>query len=223
MNSFFSYEGPFFNVLNRISDLVILNVLWFICCLPIVTIGASTTALYYVTIKIVNEEDAYVAKNFFKSFKENFLQSTIIWIIMALLGGMLVWDFFLLPNVVSPDSTLYTGMFSVLCLVSFLTLMALVWVFPLQARLENKIRHTFKNAFLLGFKHLPTTLALILILIVTVWIASSFLSLSFLWVVIGVAAIVYGCSFMVDRIFKLYIKPEDLDTSFAEETEEATE
>ena len=48
MNSFFNYEGPFFNVLNRLSDLVILNVLWFICCLPIVTIGASTTALYYV-------------------------------------------------------------------------------------------------------------------------------------------------------------------------------
>ena len=79
MNSFFNYEGPFFNVLNRLSDLVILNVLWFICCLPIVTIGASTTALYYVTIKIVNDEDAYVAKNFFKSFRQNFLQSTVIW------------------------------------------------------------------------------------------------------------------------------------------------
>lgn len=219
MNSFFSYEGPFFNVLNRLSDLVILNVLWFICCLPIVTIGASTTALYYVTIKIVNDEDAYIAKNFFKSFKENFIQSTIIWIIMAMIGAMVVWDFFLLPNTVSPDSSLYTGVFSILCFVAFMTLLVLVWVFPLQARLENKIRHTFKNALLLGFRHLPTTLLLIVILVACVWFAATFLSLFFIWVMIGTAAVVYGCSFMVDKIFKLYIKPEDLEASLKEEVD----
>ncbi len=221
MNSFFSYEGPFFNVLNRLSDLVILNVLWFICCLPIVTIGASTTALYYVTIKIVNDEDAYIAKNFFKSFRQNFLQSTIIWIIMALFGSMIVWDFFLLPNAISPDSSLYTGAFSILCFVSFLTLLVLVWVFPLQARLENKIRHTFKNAFLLGFRHLPTTLLLIAILIACVWIASTILVLSFIWVMIATSSVVYGCSFLVDRIFKLYIKPEDLGAGADIENDEA--
>lgn len=220
MNSFFNYDGPFFNVLNRLADLVILNVLWFICCLPIVTIGASTTALYYVTMKIVNEEDAYVAKNFFKSFKENFLQSTIIWIILGLFGGMIVWDFFLLPNHIDTNSSLYTGVFSVLCLVGFLTLMALVWVFPLQAKLENKIRNTFKNAFLLGFKHLPTTVLLIAILIACLWFATTFLSLFFLWVMIATAAVVYGCSFMVDKIFKLYIKPEDLGMEIEEETVE---
>lgn len=220
MNSFFNYDGPFFNVLNRISDLVILNVLWFICCLPIVTIGASTTALYYVTIKIVNEEDAYVAKNFFKSFKENFVQSTIIWLILGAFGAAVVWDFFLLPNQISPESPLYTGLFSVLCLAGFLTLLVLVWVFPLQARLENKIRHTFKNAVLLGFRHLPTTLLLMVILVACVWFALTFAGLFFIWVIVGAAAVVYGCSFLVDKILKLYIKPEDLNPYPQEEESE---
>jgi len=208
MNEFFSYDGPFFSVLNRLSDLVILNLLWFVCCLPVVTIGASTTALYYVTMKIVNDEDAYVAKNFFKSFKENFLQSTIIWIIMAALGVFIYFDFFFIGAHVNPDSSIYTVLFSGLCFISLVSLMVLVWVFPLQAKLENKIRHTFKNAVLLGFRHLPTTLALIAILVVCVWFAITIKSLFVIWVVIAVSAIVYGCSFMVDRIFKIYIKPE---------------
>ena len=219
MNSFFNYEGPFFNVLNRLSDLVILNVLWFICCLPIVTIGASTTALYYVTIKIVNDEDAYVAKNFFKSFRQNFLQSTVIWVILALIGAMVVCDFFLLPNAISPDSPLYTGAFSILCFVGFMTLLVLVWIFPLQARLENKIKDTFKNAFLLGFRHLPTTLLFIVILVFCVWFAITVPGLFFLWVIIATAAVIYGCSFLVDRIFKLYIKPEDGGAPLEEEDE----
>ena len=224
MNNFFSYEGPFFNVLNRLSDLVILNVLWFICCLPIVTIGASTTALYYVTLKIVNEEDAYVAKNFFKSFKENFFQSTIIWIIMAALGVFIYYDFLFISNTeaIVQNNNLYTIMFSTLCFLGLVALMVFVWVFPLQARLENKIRHTFKNAILLGFKHLPTTLFFIAVLAASVWFAFTAKALFVIWVVIAVAAIIYGCSFLVDKILKLYIKPEDLGI-VPEESEEIDE
>lgn len=64
---------------------------------------------------------------------------------LALIGAMVVWDFFLLPNAISPDSPLYTGAFSILCFVGFMTLLVLVWIFPLQARLENKIKDTFKK------------------------------------------------------------------------------
>lgn len=222
MNNFFSYEGPFFSVLNRLSDLVILNVLWFVCCLPVFTIGASTTALYYVTIKIVNDEDAYVAKNFFKSFKENFIQSTIMWIIMAALGVFIYYDFLFIANneAISSNTSLYTGMFSALCFIGLVSLMVLVWIFPLQARLENKIRHTFKNALLLGFRHLPTTILLIAILIACLWIAGTFRSIFVIWVVIAVSSVVYGCSFLVDKIFKIYIKPEDLGVVTDAESEE---
>lgn len=217
--NFFSYEGPFFNTLNRLSDLVILNILWFVCSLPIITIGASTTALYYVTLKIVNQEDAYVAKNFFKSFRQNFIQSTIIWLIMLVFGIFIVGDFFLLPNMVNINSQIYTAMFSILCFVTLVYFMILVYLFPLQAKLENKIRHTFKNALLLSFRHLPTTILLIAILAASLWVMANFLDFAFIWVMIAVAAIVYGCSFLIDRIFKIYIKPESVSEENTKEIE----
>ena len=74
--------------LSKICDMICLNVLWVICSIPIVTIGASTTALYTVMLKMVRNEEGYIFRGFFKAFKENFKQSTIIWLIVAALGGL---------------------------------------------------------------------------------------------------------------------------------------
>ena len=76
--------------LNKICDMVCLNVLWLICCIPIITIGASTTALYTIMLKMVKNEEGYIFRGFFKAFKSNFKQSTIIWIILLLLGFLLL-------------------------------------------------------------------------------------------------------------------------------------
>lgn len=74
-------------MMGRAADLMILNIVFIICCLPIVTIGASLTALHYVTLKMVRNEESYIVKSFFKSFKQNFKQATIINLIMLLFGG----------------------------------------------------------------------------------------------------------------------------------------
>lgn len=212
--NFFNYDGSFFNILNRLTDLVILNVLWLVCCIPIVTAGASTTAMLYVTMKMVNDEDAYITRNFFKSFKENFRQSTTIWLIMLVLGCIIVGDYFILPNMMISD-TLYSIAFAIFCLVSLLYGMILIYLFPLQAKLENKIKHTFKNALLLSIRHLPTSILLLVIMAVTVvamyWTATVLPQLFFIWIVIGFSAIAYGCSFLYCRIFNLYIKKESKD------------
>lgn len=206
--NFFNYDGPFFNVLNRLADLVILNVLWLLCCIPIVTIGASTTAMLYVTMKMVDDEDAYIAKNFFKSFKENFRQSTIIWLIMLVIGVMLVGDYFILPNMQISDA-LYSIAFSLFCLSALVYGMILMFLFPLQARLKNKIKHTFKNAILLSIRHLPTSILLLAIMVATLiaiyWTSSVIPQLFFVWILIAFSAIAYGCSFLYSRIFNLYI------------------
>ena len=76
--------------LNKICDMVCLNVLWLICCIPIITIGASTTALYTIMLKMVKNEEGYIFRGFFKAFKSNFKQSTIIWIILFLSGNRLL-------------------------------------------------------------------------------------------------------------------------------------
>ena len=78
MGRFFNMDSPVMNFLGRVADLVWLNILYIICCLPIFTIGAATSALYYVTMKMVADEEGYITKSFFKSFKDNFKQATII-------------------------------------------------------------------------------------------------------------------------------------------------
>lgn len=207
--SFFGYDGPFFSVLNRIADLIILNVLWIICCIPVVTIGASTTAMLYVTMKILRGEDAYIVKNFFKAFKENFVQSTIMWLIMVVIAAIVVSNFLFLPNMKLSD-TMYNMFFSAAALTALIFSMILMYLFPLQARLENKIKDTFKNAVLLSFRHLPTTIALLLLVYVPLVLAwFTFAQLFFVWFLIAGSGIAMICSLLYNRIFDIYIKSDE--------------
>ena len=80
-------DNKFFVFMGRVADLMILNILCIICCIPIITIGASVTAMYYVTLKMTRNEESYIVRSFFKSFKENFKQATVIWLV-ALADGL---------------------------------------------------------------------------------------------------------------------------------------
>ena len=85
MGKIFNYDSKFFAGMTKVSDTIIINILFVICSIPIVTIGASITALYSVSMKITRDEDIYAAKEFIKQFKQNFKQSTIIWIILLVM------------------------------------------------------------------------------------------------------------------------------------------
>ena len=89
---FLSYDSPFGQLMMKLCYSCCLNILWFLCCIPIVTIGASTTALYYTSLKIVRGEDHALTRMFFRSFRENFRQSTVLWLILLAVGGLLASD-----------------------------------------------------------------------------------------------------------------------------------
>ena len=93
MSSFFNMDSPIMRFLSRVCDLIILNLLTIVCCIPVFTAGASITALFSVTLKMVKGEESYIVRGFFKGFKENFKQSTIIWLIIAVLGFFLFMDY----------------------------------------------------------------------------------------------------------------------------------
>ena len=95
MGKIFNMDSPIMRFLNLVADLMIMNFVVTLCCLPIITIGASVTAMHYVMLKMVRGEDGYLVKDFFKSFKLNFKQATIIWLIMLLLIAVFVGDFFI--------------------------------------------------------------------------------------------------------------------------------
>ena len=92
MGRFFNMDNKFFVFMGKVADLCMLNLLCIACCSPVVTAGASQTALYYVTLKMVRNEEAYIFRSFFKSFKENFKQATIINVIMLIVAVLLYLD-----------------------------------------------------------------------------------------------------------------------------------
>lgn len=155
---FFDPESPFMQMMNTVTDLIVLNFLAFICCLPIFTIGASMTALHYSVLKIVRNEEGYIVKGFFKSFKQNFRQATVIWLLFLLAFGVLLVDFYALNNL----AIAYASELKIVVMAAgILVLLSFVYVFPLLAKFDNTVFRTIKNAFGLSIIKFPRTLIII--------------------------------------------------------------
>lgn len=163
MGGFFNYDNPVWRFVGRIWDLFILNLLWVICSIPIVTFGASTTAMYYCTLKIAKDRDSGgMFTMFFHSFKDNIRQSTIIWIIMALIGGILFFDirFFSFYSPIN-NTVIRMIIFTVTCFLILLWLFIFLYIFPIQAKFINSIKQTFKLALFMSIKHLVRTIIIL--------------------------------------------------------------
>ena len=93
LQGIFNYDNPVWRFIGKLGDLIILNILWIVCSIPVFTAGASTTAVYYVTLKLVRDEDDSTIRSFFRSFKSNFKQATAIWLILLAAGIVLGFDF----------------------------------------------------------------------------------------------------------------------------------
>ena len=136
LQGLFNYDNPVWRFIGKLGDLILLNILWIVCSIPIVTAGAATTAVYYVTLKLVRDENDGTIKNFFHSFKENFVQSTIIWVILLAAGALLAFDFWFfltgqMNSLTGVPKLLMTAVFG-----GFLMLYIFIstYVFALQSR-----------------------------------------------------------------------------------------
>lgn len=217
MGRFFNMDNKFFVFMGKVADLCMLNLLCIACCIPVVTAGASLTALYYVTLKMVRNEEAYIFRSFFKSFKENFKQATIINVIMLIVAVLLYLDTNIAGNMGQTTGKILRMIFAVFTL---LYVMVLLYVYPLLAKFYNSVKNTFKNAILMAIRHLPYTILMLLICacpILILFIPSFQIQMSLIMLVIlfGPAVIAYGNSHFFVRIFDKYI-PEE---SVSEETE----
>ena len=103
--SFFSLDSKFSQIMGRVFDLMMLNIIFLIMCIPIVTIGANFTAMYYVTLKMIKNEETYIFRTYWKSFRENFKQATAIWLILLAVLIVLILAFFSSKVSVNGSST----------------------------------------------------------------------------------------------------------------------
>ena len=159
---FFSYDSKFSQILLRLCKSCCLNLLWFICSIPIVTIGASTTALYYVSFKIVKDEDRSLTRMFFRAFRENFRQATVLWLILLAFGALLAGDGYLLYRLGTHssgrDAMIFTLMAAFIIAAAVVYVIVLLYVFPLTASVSNTNFAMLKNSFLIGIRYLFCTI-----------------------------------------------------------------
>lgn len=222
MGSFFSMDNKFFTFMGRIADICILNIICLICCIPIVTAGASITAMYYVTLKMVRNEESYIIRSFFKSFKENFKQATAINIIMLIVGAVLYLDMNVVKSMPGSMSKILQIIFMVFVLIYAIVF---IYVYPILARFYNSVKNTLKNALLMAIRHLPYTLCMLVIGICPVGLLfiNSFRvqsTLFILFLIMGFGLIAYCNSFFLVKIFDNYMPKEENEIVESEGTEE---
>lgn len=157
---FFDLESPLMQILNKVADLMILNILTVFCCIPIITAGASMTAMHYVALKMARNEECYIARDFFKSFKLNFRQGTAIWLIELFIILILTGDFLIMSRT---EMSFGNVIKVILTVIAFLALFTFMFVFPVLAKFENTVMRTVKNAFFIGVLQFPKTIAMMVL------------------------------------------------------------
>ena len=209
--SFFSLDSKFSQIMGRVFDLMMLNIIFLIMCIPIVTIGANFTAMYYVTLKMIKNEETYIFRTYWKSFRENFKQATAIWLILLAVLIVLILDLLLVMRM--PGTITYLRF--VFLVLIFFEAMVLSYVFPVLSRFDNTVKNTIKNSILMAIRHLPWTIMILLVnlcpLLIYVFSTTKIVSyLILLMFLLGFSTVALGCSwFFVNKIFPFYMPEEE--------------
>ncbi|GAA4297574.1 YesL family protein [Anaerocolumna aminovalerica] len=204
MNNLFSMDNGVFSFLGKMWDILVISILWLLLCLPIITIGPATTALYYTVVKVIRRERGYLFREFFHSFKMNFLNGMVLGIILMALYYILYIDLNFAKAM--EDANMRFIFLAVFSAFSFIMLCGTVYVFPLLSRFTMGKLQILKTAFLMSVKHLPTTILMLLIVGCFAFIA--WMQPIFLFFSSGICLLL--CSLPLERVFKKYIpKSED--------------
>ena len=217
MGNFFSLDSPLMQGLGKLVDLVILNVLTIVCCIPIVTVGAAVTALYDVTGRLMRDEGR-LWSDYWKAFRSNFKQATVLWLIFLGIGCLLLFSLYFYTNVEMAGQTVLYLLAVMLILVWAI---ALSWVFPLQAKFYNKIKDTIRNAVYCGIAYLPRSV-LMAVMNMLPWVLmlfwpALFLQISILWVGVWFALAAWVNLLLLKKPFrKLIGETEEAEATLEE-------
>jgi len=205
MDKIFDLDGPFMQVFNKIADLIWLNVLTMICCIPIITAGAAFTAQHYVVLKMVRNQEGYITRSFFKSFKTNFKQATCIWLIILLFILMFLGDIYIFAY---SEMEFPKILIIFVCAAAIILSLVAVYIFPVLARFDNSIKNTIRNSFMIAIISLPRTIAMILITALPVILLVISLRLVPISALLGFSGTAYLCALLYNGVFKKF-EPEE--------------
>lgn len=198
----FRGDSAYSQIMTKVFDIFWLSVISILCCIPVITIGASLSSLYYVMLKLVRDEETAVTRNYFKAFKQNFVQSLPVTLLLLVIIGILTADFHILGQNGSQNASIIYGC----CVVILLAAAAVFsYVFPLIARYQNTLRRTFENAARLAASHLWQTVVMVVVNLFPLgWFlisAETFAAVFWIWVFVGMGIQSFVNSLIIRKIF----------------------
>lgn len=204
MKDLFNIESPFMQLLTRVGDMIIANFLFLVCCVPLITVGASAAALHKVSQAIVLDEDNGIVRTFFRAFRDNFKQATAVWLMIAVFAAAMVCNYFLVLGFV--DGMAAAILKGVLLLAAVLVLVMAAYMFPLMVRYTNTVHQHARNALILAIVKLPRTIGLVLLngmpILILALSPETFVSTLVFWLTLGFAFTCYMSGVLLKPVFR---------------------
>lgn len=205
MGALFSPDSKFMQAMGRIGDLAVLNLLFLVSCIPLITVGAASAALYTVCFRTGTDREQGLVRSYFQAFRENFKQGTIVWLVLAL---------FLAAGVL--NTLLFYALEGMLHFLFLLTAVLLVlavlmfsYAFPLMSQFSNDTRSTLKNSLFLSLGYLPRSLLVAALNVFPLMLAlldlNLFLQVGFLWIFLYFSSAAYLNSLLLKKVFAQYM------------------
>lgn len=203
--NFFRADNPYNSFMSKVFDIILINLLWTVCCIPVITIGASTAAMYSVMLRLVRDEEGPIIQSFFDFFRKNFVKSIPYTVIMVLFTLVMILDMHILGQ---QSSDMASVMYGVTIALMVTGIIVLSYALPLFARFENPPAVQFSNAWRLAVTHIPQSLIILVINSVPIiWLLvspSTFALIFWVWLLCGTGTATYFDSripiVMFDRI-----------------------
>ena len=205
MRGWFSYDGVINRVLSKAMDCMYLSLLWIVCCIPLFTVGAATTALYYTVNKVVRYDKSGIWREYWHSFRLNFKQATVIWLILLLLYGLLITSCYAAYQLYIVGQIPKIMLIFLIALVAVLTMWA-IYLFPYLARFNNTTRQLMKNCGWFMLMNFVWSVLLFAIFVAVV-VCSLFVPMGF---VVLPSVGMLACNYILEIIFRRYMAEEDL-------------
>lgn len=204
-------ENPFFEGIRKIIDMLMLNALWLLCCMPIVTIGAASSALYYTVHKTIRQERGYLFRSYFGAFKDNFKQSTLCWLIYMALFVFLYFDMCIMEQYLLDGQTIGL-LYYVFWVFAGCILIWAIYLFGYIARFTDNLKTCLKNSALLAIANLPFSIIL-LVLAVVMYVLVMFVTPLLILALPVLVCCVYNV--ILERIFRKVMNEEERKNEIA--------
>lgn len=212
---FFGNDSLFGRIFGALGNMITVNLLFLLCSIPVITFGAAFTSMYYALLRNLKYGDSSLIRDFFSSFRQNFRQSTLSWIISVVFIIVFTADIGMFgPNGVYPVTAIYY-LIIVLAVIVMITAM---FVFPVIATFKNTLKNLWIQSFFLAAKNIPIALTVLVLNIVPLYLSLTspspqiFCTALFIWIIAGFGAVAWINTFLFYRIFSPYLADDASET-----------